>query len=708
MRVTGTGAPHRGTQRARTVRSPILIALVLLALLAASTGCYSVPPGRNVISSVAIEGTVEIDQDDLGEHIATREAKTIFGFVYDAEPFDRYALRRDLARIERYMHARGFYDAVVRVARVVPDDDKVRITIEVVEGRPVTVEEPSIVGDETVEAKTRQLVRSAIDSVLPKGARLDEDKLEEAEKAAVKVLASRGHAGAHVERHAEVDLASATARVTFTVTPGPVARVGPIAVKGAEQLPEEKLRAIFGVKEGDPYSSDDLDEARQALLDLGVFASVTVSADTSNLESSKVVPLTIECEVSKLRAILAGGGLEFDSLKTDVHALVGWQSSNFLGGLRRFEVRFKPGLVLYPTRFPDVQAPKKLLVEERLNVTLRQPAFLESRTTGVVRADYNIYPVLLPGSTTQDVLGYHEVRGTLGVERTFFNRLFVNPLYGAQGNFPFDYIGTTKGTETLVISYVDIFSYLDFRDDPIHTKKGIYIGNQLQVAGGPMQGDATDVRVQPEARVYVPFGKKRFVFATRASVGFLFPFDYGSGAEQNFKSAPGAPRAEGSARDYQILFFRGFYAGGPVSNRGYPLRGIGPYDVIPYLSPAGQSISASGCNPTDPGCTLPTGGRTLWELSVELRAVVQGAFSTAIFCDTADVSPFSVDLRFDRPHLSCGAGARYDTPVGPIRLDVGYRIPGAQFPASQSSYERPPDDFFGLPIALAFGIGEAF
>ena len=681
--------------------------LGLLVLLAASTGCYKVPAGGNVISSVAIEGTKEVDAEDIAEHIATREAKTIFGFVYDAEPFDRYALRHDLARVERYMRARGFYDAVVRIARVVMDGDKVRVTIEVEEGKPVLVTEPVIVGDEAVEGLARERMRRAIGAALPKGARLDEDQLAEAEKAAVKVLASRGHAGARVERHADVDLASATARVTFTVTPGPVARVGAIQWKGAEELPEEKVRAVFGVKEGDVYSSDDLDDARQALLDLGVFASVTIAMNTKDLEATKVVPLTVTCEVTKLRAVLAGGGLEFDSLKTDVHGLIGWQNSNFLGGLRRFEVRFKPGLVLYPTRFPEIQTPKKLLVEERLNLTLRQPAFLEARTTGVLHADYNIYPVLLPGSTSQDVLGYHEVRGTVGVERTFFGRLFVNPQYGAQGNFPFDYIGKTQDTQTLIISYVDVFSYLDFRDDPLHTKKGLYIGNQLQVAGGLLQGDATDVRVQPEVRVFVPFMKKRFVWASRASVGFLFPMDYGTYAEQNFRH-PGPSRIEGSARDYQILFFRGFYSGGPSSNRGYPLRGIGPYDVIPYLSPAGQSISASGCNPSDRGCTLPTGGLTLWELSSEVRIALAGAFSTALFCDMADVSPFSLDIRPDRPHLSCGAGARYDTPVGPIRLDIGYRVPGAQFLASASSFERPPDTLFGIPIALAFGIGEAF
>jgi outer membrane protein insertion porin family/translocation and assembly module TamA len=259
--------------------------------------------------------------------------------------------------------------------------------------------------------------------------------------------------------------------------------------------------------------------------------------------------------------------------------------------------------------------------------------------------------------------------------------------------------------QPLLISYVDIFSYLDFRDDPVHTRKGLYIGNQLQIAGGLLQGDASDVRVQPEVRGYVPIGR-RLVLAARGSMGFLFPFDYGRYAEINFRN-PGPSRVEGSARDYQILFFRGFYAGGPSSNRGYALRGIGPYDLIPYLSPAGQSISASGCNPNDTSCSLPTGGRTLWEASLELRYVVSGPISVAGFCDAADVSPFTLNPRFNRPHLSCGVGGRYDTPVGPIRLDIGYRVPGAQYFGS-SSFERAPDTLLGLPIALAFGIGEAF
>jgi hypothetical protein len=66
------------------------------------------------------------------------------------------------------------------------------------------------------------------------------------------------------------------------------------------------------------------------------------------------------------------------------------------------------------------------------------------------------------------------------------------------------------------------------------------------------------------------------------------------------------------------------------------------------------------------------------------------------------------DFRFDHLHLSCGGGGRYDTPAGPIRLDVGYRIPGMQVLGGLTPDEREPDRLFGIPIAVHIGIGEAY
>ncbi|AKU97232.1 Outer membrane protein assembly factor YaeT precursor [Labilithrix luteola] len=686
-----------------------------------TTGCYSIPEGQSAISKVSIEGvaTRTFDEGDVGEKLTTRESPRFLGMfegvVYDYEIFDRYALRRDLARIERYMRARGYYEAKVQVARVVQNGDKVRVTIEVQKGEPVVVDKVEVVGDEGLEEKARRKIERSVARALPVGAALDEEKFAEAEKNVLSTMTARGHANAKVTRHAEVDLATHTARLNFSVEPGLVAHLGPVNFIGLAGVPEEKVRQVFALKEGDLYSSDDIEEAKQALLDLGVFASIDVEADRSAMETTRIVPLTVKTEVSKLRTILLGGGVEFDPLRTDVHGLIGWQSANFLGGLRKFDVRFKPGVVLYPTRLSDdFVLPKKYLVEQRLSASLGQPGFIESRTTGLASGEYSVYPVILPPSQnatpTNTVVGYQELRGTLGAERKFFNHLLLNPSYGAQANFPFDYLGHTEGVSSLVISYLSLFSTLDFRDNPTHTKKGLYIGNQFQYAGGPLQGNASDLRIQPEVRGYLQLSR-RVVLAARTSVGFLFPQNYGEAAKRNAQNPATGQLApdelDALNRDYQILYFRGFFAGGPSSNRGYPIRGIGPYQLIPYLSPAGQSTGATGCSVTNPSCLLPTGGTTLWEASVEARFVVSGPISTALFCDAADVSPYNGDIRLDRPHLSCGIGARYDTPVGPIRLDLGYRIPGLQTPGGDSS-EVEPATLFGAPLALSFGIGEAF
>jgi outer membrane protein insertion porin family/translocation and assembly module TamA len=70
------------------------------------------------------------------------------------------------------------------------------------------------------------------------------------------------------------------------------------------------------------------------------------------------------------------------------------------------------------------------------------------------------------------------------------------------------------------------------------------------------------------------------------------------------------------------------------------------------------------------------------------------------FCDASDVSRYQFDIRFLYPHLSCGAGMRYATPVGAIGLDVGVPIPGAQ-----SFDKNAPDADKYPPQSAAVAIG---
>jgi len=114
-------------------------------------------------------------------------------------------------------------------------------------------------------------------------------------------------------------------------------------------------------------------------------------------------------------------------------------------------------------------------------------------------------------------------------------------------------------------------------------------------------------------------------------------------------------------------------------------------------------------------CYRPLGGFTLWEASLELRFPLSGSLSGVAFADAGDVTRDVGHVRFNVPHLSVGPGLRYMTPVGPLRLDIGYRVPGAQhIGKTLLTQDEGGDDLgnlFGiswLPVAINIAIGEAF
>ncbi|MGH7435931.1 MAG: BamA/TamA family outer membrane protein, partial [Polyangiaceae bacterium] len=267
----------------------------------------------------------------------------------------------------------------------------------------------------------------------------------------------------------------------------------------------------------------------------------------------------------------------------------------------------------------------------------------------------------------------------------------------------------------VLLSYPQLVTTLDFRDDTVHPHFGFYLSNDLQVAG--LGGDADDIRISPEARGYIPLAKN-VTLAARAALGFLFASNYG-GYVHHLETSNTAPTSNSTFlerynNDIEIAYFRGFFSGGPGSNRGFPVRGIAPHGVVPFLNPTTQGLLLA-CEKGS-ACAVPIGGFSQWEASLEVRFDVSGPFGAATFCDAADVSGREADLRLDFLHLACGAGIRYATPVGPIRLDVGYRIQPLQVlgqpneaaaAARYPTFGTQPQTFY-LPFAIAFGLGESF
>jgi len=692
--------------------------LVLLAAALGASACVTVPKGRIAVDRIRFEGNDVISSKELGKRMATRETRRFLGLrglLYDYELFNRHVLERDLQRIERFYRARGYYQARARAGRVfATDDDHVRVEIVIEEGEPVILRRVDIHGlsdhPPTIVARAKRNV----DALLVIGEPFDEEAFEQAEKDLKLALTDNGYAYARVTRAADVDLPRKTASVGYWVVPGRAARYGKVTMEGLGDLPEAPVRRALDIRQGDPYSTAELEEAKRALLNLGVFGLVDIEPvlPENGAEQPEQVPLRVKVEPAKLRSVQLGGGLQIDVIKTDLHATAGWENRNFLGGMRKLHFEFTPGVVIYPTRIPSFQAPERLLPQARTRAEFRQPGLFEARTNGFVRGEVSAYPVLLSPDVDPDapILGYLDARSGIGVDRSLW-RLYGALSHNLQVNAPFMYLGASDpDLHTVSVSYPEIVTSLDLRDDPIRPHEGGYFVNTLQVAG--LGGDARDVKVLPEARGYIPIDED-VTLAVRGTVGFLFPNNYGDTLESNaLFGFPGAASRAEWVRDVQLLFLRGFFSGGTGSNRGYGPREIGPHGVVPFYNPNQSPAQlVVTCDPASPdyesgSCDLPLGGLTLWEASIELRYPLGAPLFGAVFLDASDVSPGTADLRFDRPHLSLGTGIRYDTPVGPIRLDAGYRLPILQAETADEVLE--PTTTFGLPIALSLGIGESY
>ncbi|MBI3801022.1 MAG: BamA/TamA family outer membrane protein, partial [Deltaproteobacteria bacterium] len=166
-------------------------------------------------------------------------------------------------------------------------------------------------------------------------------------------------------------------------------------------------------------------------------------------------------------------------------------------------------------------------------------------------------------------------------------------------------------------------------DDPLNPQRGGVVSFSADQVGGFLGGDFNFFRLQGEAKKYQLLTSQT-VLATRLKLGFADPFD---GSDE-------------------VPLFERFFAGGANSVRGYGRHRLGP------ISTADD----------------PVGGRSLIEGSLELRRPLFANIGGALFLDVGQVSLHSFDVPLDDLRFAPGFGVSYTTPIGPVRLDLGFPL----------------------------------
>lgn len=636
----------------RAVRATRLMAVILGLVVGGSPATAQDEPPPVTIRDLSWKGVDSLSEGLLEDHILTGVPPT-WRFWKPDPPFSEALLERDLERIEALYRNHGYYDA--RASYQLDWNEaltRVSIEITVEEGLPVRTTELSIrllpLPGEEPEIGRAQLLE---DLPLRQGSRFALEAYGAAKEKVLGRLADAGFPAARITGGAEVDVRTQRAEVSWDIHPGPRVHFGPVRIEGLERVEERLVRRRLAVGPGDLYSVSRLERTRRRLQALGLFRWVVVTAQppqpegpagagTTTLEAvlpdaadagdlptlepdstrpppaepevvPDVWPVLVDVAERPPRSVQLGAGAGTEEY---VRGRAAWRDRNFFGGSRRLGATLRSSLPA-----------ERLKVAASLTVDFLQPQLFDTNLDFVAETS-----VRLERQTAFDA---RRSVTRVGVSRPLWEYWVGSAGYQYSIN---DITALSSGLDIDEPEGMSTLSKFDFGlsrttvDDLLDSRDGSRVLLSVEPAIGALGGDFAFLRLRAEGRRFIPWGP--VVFAGRLELAAIQPLR--------------------DTEADEIPLTERLYSGGTESFRGVAYQALGPRD-------------AEGD---------PAGGTTLAEASLELRFPIWKKLGGVVFTDAAQVDLDPFELTAAAIEVSTGFGLRYNTAVGPLRGDVGFRL----------------------------------
>lgn len=482
--------------------------------------------------------------------------------------------------------------------------------------------------------------------------------------------------------------------VVFTISEGPQVFTDRILMTGLQFTKTGIVRRQFAIRANDPLSQVGMLETQRKLYDLGVFNAVDIAVQNPE-GKAHFKDIFFQFEEAKRWTFTYGFGIEIQTGspgaatnpqgQTSVSPRVSLDVTRINVGGRAHTLTFKSHVGR---------------LQQRGLVSYDAPRFLRNENLRLTLSAFYDNSVDVRTFTSERLEGSAQIEHV--ISRTSNNAPVTSLLYR------FTYRRVRAADVVVNAALIPLYSrpvrvgmpsltYIrDRRDDPIETHHGSYNTFDTGVASGVFGSEAAFGRFNGQNTTYHEFHQKRWVFARNIRLGVAAPFG-------QTKLLPLPER---------------FFAGGSSSHRGFGINQAGPRDTTTGLPLGGNAVFVNNLELRTPPVLLPFVGDNL---------------SFALFHDMGNVFNNANDMlhslvRWSQPHKeyckaeatkaqcsfdyvshAIGLGVRYRTPVGPIRIDLGYNLNPPVFPVGPDPKNNVPFHSETLHhFNFSFSIGQTF
>jgi outer membrane protein insertion porin family len=451
------------------------------------------------------------------------------------------------------------------------------------------------------------------------------------------IYQDKGYEDVHISTRTTA-FAPGRMNVQFVIEEGPLYRVGAVTIQGNHLISDQLVQRDLKIAPGQPFSPTRIYEGNKSLFLSGYFESIDIhySSATAHL-------MDVQVRLKERPTQYAKGGFGYGT-ETKERVSIGYEDRNFFGNEKQLDVS-----AIHSGFLTDPQKYRTTILE----TSLAQPHFLDTSFEGQtsVSEEWDDREAYNARTTAW--------RSSLG--RHFGDHITASLRYRFQGT-ELTRIDPSASSTTLPFTDVSAigptFTY-DNTNDPFLPTVGWRISSLLEKGLTLGAGDIAFQRFEARA------GR----FDTVHQVTFFGGLQFGIVRPDH----PGD----------SIPIFERYSLGGANTVRGYEQEELGPRD-------------AQG---------NPLGGNAFIVGNLEVRHMLYKKLAGVWFLDGGQL--FVQPVGSEWPYIQAkslgdfvygtGPGLRLNTPVGAVRLELGYKL-------------NPPggDSDFLHRTAIDFSLGEVF